>query len=374
MSEITLLHLADVHLGIENYGRPDPATGLNSRVGDFLACLDQAIDEAIERPVDLVVFAGDAYKNRDPNPTHQRELAKRVARLSRANIPVVLLVGNHDLPAATGRASSVDIFQTLGVPNVTVARTPDIFRIETRSGPVQVGALPWILRNTLFTKEEYKNLTLEEIDREVGERVARILASFAERLEPDIPAVLTAHCSVAGATFGSERSILLGQDIVLPKSTLAAASFDYVALGHIHKHQVIGTDPLIVYAGSIDRVDFGEEREDKGYVVAKVWRGGAEYEFRPVNARRFVTLEIDASGTDPLGVIDRALEEADLDGTVVRVLIDVPAEHEVAIREHDREIRRLLRDASYVAAVARNVKRLDRPTGVGLQLERLTPL
>ena len=71
---IRILHLADIHLGMENYGRVDPATGLSSRLGDFLASLDTALDYAVTQHIDLVLLAGDDYKNRDPSPTIQREL------------------------------------------------------------------------------------------------------------------------------------------------------------------------------------------------------------------------------------------------------------------------------------------------------------
>ena len=92
---INLLHLADIHIGMENYGRLDPQSGLNSRVVDFLRRLSQAIDMALERNVDVCIFAGDAYKNQRPNPTFQREFARRIKRLAAEGVPVVLLVGNH---------------------------------------------------------------------------------------------------------------------------------------------------------------------------------------------------------------------------------------------------------------------------------------
>src|SRR5687768_65291 len=75
---IRLLHLADLHLGVENYGRPDPLRGYNSRVADFLRCLDAAVEASAE--VDLVLIAGDIYKTCQPTPTVQREFADRVKR------------------------------------------------------------------------------------------------------------------------------------------------------------------------------------------------------------------------------------------------------------------------------------------------------
>ncbi len=68
---IRMLHFADVHIGMENYGRTDPETGLSTRVVDFLRRMDEMIDYAQQHSVDLIVFAGDAFKNRTPNPTFE---------------------------------------------------------------------------------------------------------------------------------------------------------------------------------------------------------------------------------------------------------------------------------------------------------------
>jgi DNA repair protein SbcD/Mre11 len=105
---LRILHLADIHLGMENYGRINPSTGLSTRLGDFLHSLDVALDYAVEHEFDLVLLAGDVYKNRDPSPTVQREFARRVRRLSQAQIPTFLLVGNHDLPNTWARAHRRD--------------------------------------------------------------------------------------------------------------------------------------------------------------------------------------------------------------------------------------------------------------------------
>ena len=104
MQSIRLLHTADIHIGVENYGRIDSATGVNSRVMDFLRRLSDLGDYAIDNDIDVVVIAGDAYRTRDPNPTYQREFARRIKHIASAGIPVVMLVGHHDLPAVARRA------------------------------------------------------------------------------------------------------------------------------------------------------------------------------------------------------------------------------------------------------------------------------
>ncbi len=104
---IRLLHLADLHIGVENYGRIDPETGLHTRLIDYLERLDEAIELGLSEQTDAVLIAGDIYKNRTPNPTHQREFAKRIRRLREAGLPVFILVGNHDVSPTAGRASSI---------------------------------------------------------------------------------------------------------------------------------------------------------------------------------------------------------------------------------------------------------------------------
>ena len=93
---LTVLHFADAHIDIATQGKHDPETGLHVRVVDFLKALDKIVDAAIAEKVDLVIFAGDAYKDRLPAPTFQREWGRRIMRLSNAAIPTLLLVGGLD--------------------------------------------------------------------------------------------------------------------------------------------------------------------------------------------------------------------------------------------------------------------------------------
>jgi exonuclease SbcD len=369
---IRLLHFADLHLGVENYGRIDPQTGLFSRLTDFLHSLNQIIDHALEQEMDLVLFAGDAYKSRDPSPTYQREFAKRIQRLSAAGIPTILVVGNHDTPNALGRANAVEIFDTLEVENVVVAKRPATHRLETKSGPIQVVTLPWVVRSTLLAREEYKNLNLEEVNALILEKVENIIAEEIGGLDPAVPAVLAAHGSVFGATYGSERSVMLGQEVILPRSMVTNPTFDYVALGHIHKHQVISEEPPVVYAGSIERIDFGEEKEDKGFVVAEVEKGRATYEFVKLAARPFITVEVEARGDDPTAEVLAAIDEHNIAEAVVRVIIHTTPDREPLIREN--EIRRRLADAFHVAAMVRDVERKTRlRLGTDQNVEEMTP-
>jgi len=162
---LRLLHLADVHFGMENYGRLDAATGLNRRLLDFARSVHYAIDYALDHGVHLAIFAGDIYKHRDPDPSWQREFAVCVRKLTDASVPVVILVGNHDLPNTAGKAHAVEIFATLSLPGVTVISQPGMHLLDTAAGRVQVVGMPYITRSFLLSREEYKDQPIEEVNR-----------------------------------------------------------------------------------------------------------------------------------------------------------------------------------------------------------------
>ena len=185
-----LLHCADVHLGYETHGRLDPATGLNSRLLDFRRSFDAVAARAVEESVDLFLFAGDAYRTADPTPTQQKQFAEALRPVAEAGIPIVMVVGNHDHPVSFGKASSVDIFEVLG-GNVEVFAVPT-FRaegqpagpVQTRSGPLQLVALPWPIRSKILARDEYRGKTPHEVRQFVEEHYAAFVARVRGRGGP----------------------------------------------------------------------------------------------------------------------------------------------------------------------------------------------
>ena len=256
---IRILHFADLHLGVETYGHIDSSTGLSSRLSDFLAALDQLVDYALKRDIDLVLFCGDAYRSRDPSQTYQREFAKRIRLLSSNNIHVFLLAGNHDLPNAVGRATSVEIFDTLGIENATVANTPQTYRINTSKGTIQIVALPWVRYGRLLSREDAKNLSLDQLNKKIEDILTNWLNAQIESLDPHLPAILAGHFSHSEAIVGSEKIMTVGRDYILMRSNIDRLAFDYVALGHMHKRQISGCAVPVVYPGSLQTVDVGDE-------------------------------------------------------------------------------------------------------------------
>jgi len=376
-----VLHFADLHLGVESYGRIDPASGLSSRLIDFLASFDQVIDYTLENKIDLVLFCGDAYKSREPSQTQQREFARRIKRLSESGIPVFLLIGNHDLPNAVGRATATEIFDTLAVENVYVSNRPDIYHIPTNSGTIQIVSLPWLRRSVLLSKEETKNLNFEQVNQKLQQVLTNIIATMAAKLDPAIPAILAAHVWVTGAHVGSESMMTIGQEHVLLSGNIAHPSFDYIALGHLHRHQVVAENPPVVYAGSLGQQDFGDEGDEKGFYLVEIEPEGLNgkrqvaFEFHPVSGRRFVTanVSLDSDDTDPTATVLKAIVDqgSKVKDAIVRLNLSLPAEMEGQVRDSD--IRNALQEAHYFA-IAKDVQRETRFRMGQRTAEGLSPL
>jgi exonuclease SbcD len=304
---------------------------------DFLRSLDQIVAAAIARPVDLVIFAGDAYKDRNPQPTFQQAWGERMMRLSRAGIPTVLLVGNHDVAPAAGRAHTIQEFRTFQVPHIHVADRIELLGPERLGRPVQIITVPWVSRSALMTREETTGKSHEDVIDLIEERVTMAIEGLIEEADPNLPLILAAHASVQGAIYGSERAVMLGHELVLSGRIAHHQRLDYVAMGHIHKHQVLnaGHQPPVVYPGSIERIDFGEAREKKGYVLAEVSRGKTSWEFVPLKTRRFIDLIITLDSADTFMVdLMRQLPPAeDVAGAICRVQLRYPRDWEPLLDE-----------------------------------------
>jgi DNA repair protein SbcD/Mre11 len=293
---ITFVHTADIHFGMENYGRIDPKTGIHSRLLDFVRALNFCIDVAIEKKVDLFLFCGDAYKSHHPTQMQQRLFFECLLRLYQAKIPVIIVVGNHDNPLSFGKAHALNLFEQLPFDGFFVFDKPGIHQVKTKNGPINIVGIPWPTRNTIALDSEYQAQSAAEITSYISAAVSKIIQSYATQIDPAVPAVLAAHLTVSAGVFsGSEKRAIYGTDPIFLPSQLAIDPFDYVALGHLHRFQNVnreGATPII-YSGSIERVDFGERKEDKGFVLVTVHaKGKLDYEFIKGPMRPFVQIEV----------------------------------------------------------------------------------
>ncbi|NPA06935.1 MAG: exonuclease SbcCD subunit D [Chloroflexi bacterium] len=364
---LTVLHFADAHIDIANYGRRDPETGLPVRVMDFLRSLDTLVETALNERVDLVIFAGDAFKDRSPAPTFLREWAKRIMRLARARIPTVLVVGNHDLSPALGRAHALEVFKTFETPYVRVVDRPQLLGPEDLFGlDVWLIGIPWLTATRARTLLDLP--TGSQAWQQAWETYLRkkILDEWLPRAQaeaPNRPILLAAHARVPGAQPGIERNLSLDQEFLLPMDAIRDPRLAYVALGHVHRYQNLNPEghPPVVYAGSIERVDFAEADHEKGFVMARIHRAGngfrTEVSFRPFpHLRPFIQRYVRLTGqeADPMAHILHALGPDDaLEGAVVRLVIEYPRGMETLLDE--ARLRAYARRALHLRIIRRPV-------------------
>ena len=377
---VKILHLSDIHIGSGfSHGKINPETGINTRLEDFVNTLSICIDRAIDEPVDLVLFGGDAFPDATPPPFVHEAFASQFRRLADAKIPAVLLVGNHDQHSQGNGGASLSIYRTLVVPGFIVGDTIKTHRINTNNGDVQIITLPWLNRSTLLTRPETEGLALAEVNEMLIDKLQPVLEAEIRRLDRNIPTILLAHLMADRANLGAEKFLAVGKGFTIPMSMLTRSEFDYVALGHVHKHQNLNpsNDPPVVYPGSIERVDFSEEKEDKGYVLLEAEAGKVSWEFCPLPARPFLTIEIDISQEeDPLEFVLAAINKQEIEDKVVRLIYKLRSEQLDLI--NTSAIDRALKSAHSHSIRPELVSQLARPRlpelGVGNTLDPLQAL
>ena len=377
---IKILHLSDIHMGSGfSHGRINPITGLSTRLEDFVNTLSICIDKAISEPVDLVLFGGDAFPDATPPPYVQEAFAGQFRRLVDAEIPTVLLVGNHDQHSQGQGGASLCIYRTLGVPGFIVGDSINTHRIETRNGAVQVITLPWLTRSTLLTRPETEGLALAEVNELLTSRLDPVLEAEIRRLDPEVPTVLLAHLMADHANLGAERFLAVGKGFTIPLSMLTRSCFDYVALGHVHRHQNLNksNNPPVIYPGSIERVDFSEEKEDKGYVLLELECDRAQWEFCPLPVRVFRTIEVDVSNAaEPQEALLKAIGKKEIKDAVVRLIYKLRSEQLDLI--DNGAVHQSLSDAHSYTIRPELVSQLARPRlpelGVGSSIDPMEAL
>lgn len=346
---VRILHFADAHIDAAMGGKRDAASGFSIRTLDFLKAFDTIIDTAIAEKVDLVLFAGDAYRDATPSPTFQREWDRRMMRLSEARIPTLMIPGNHDITPASTKANALQEFASLDIPYLHLAgEKPKLWRPEDLDNvPIQVITVPWITRSKLVLKALSAETTPEEVLGSLEDSLQDWIGALLDEADPAYPTVILAHYSVFGAQFPNQQMVTLGSEITLPVALLKDPRVTYTALGHIHLFQDLnqGNQPPVVYPGSIERVNFGEAREKKGFILAELRPGHAEYTFRELNGRRFYNREITIRSAETFTdeVLAALPSEAEADGAMVRLVIHYPSDWENALNA--REARHRMRNA-----------------------------
>jgi len=314
-----IAHFADTHF--REYGKFEPTYHLHSRTIDYLDSMDMMIDTIIAEEVDIVVFAGDAFHTHNPNQNLLYLFAENISKIAQ-HCPIVMIPGNHDMPGPSYKASSIDVL-SLEIPGVTIANEYKNYMIETKSGNIQISAFPFPMRQHILSEGDLRR-SKKDTWVKYKDEVSKRLQELSGSLDKSFPSILIGHFIVSGASFQARPGMLVDDEVEVNLVELAEGGWDYVALGHLHNHQEVFDDPPIVYSGSLDRVSFLDEHQDKGFVMIDIPEDGeVSWEFISVDARIMVTIDMDVTGTKtPMESIISKIEEYDVQGAIVRVRIE----------------------------------------------------
>ena len=355
-----IIHFSDLHIGYTRYSKGiDLETGLDNRIVDFLNTFDELVNYALQENVDLVIFAGDAYKDRNPSQTQQKEFAKRLLKLTKANIPVALIVGNHDMPGNKGRATALDIFPTMNLDNITVIDKLQLYELNTKSGnPIQILGMPWIRKGSLISRLSNikKDITIEDLNKQIIQTLDNSLEKELSKVNKSIACIFSGHLTVMEAKTSTETLMSIGADYMFPAQFFAKPEFEYIALGHVHKDQVLIESPPVVYSGSLERVDFGEKNDVKGFYVIEIDPKKSQgdrlvsYKKIPVSARNFreYIISIPKDTEFPVNIIEEELNSNEIKDSIARITIESTREHYESI--NDPKIKSILSNAKYVVS------------------------
>jgi DNA repair exonuclease SbcCD nuclease subunit len=275
---IRFLHTADIHLGKTYRGSP----GETERYADFFRCLAGIVADAIREEVDCVLIAGDLFHTGQILPRTFAATIGVLQPLKDAGIPCVAVEGNHDWIHRRDSISWMEALSQMGYLRLLrPARTADGgYRFDPFDEATGVGG-----------RLEVKGLNiygLGYVGAQAGSHVPRLCEAVSTENN-----LLLFHVGV-----WQYSPVEIGN--MHPEEALPLAdTFGYVALGHGHKPYVITTPggrPYAFNPGSPERVNFGEERYDKGYYLVTAADGGFVHEFRPTDPRPMLSATVDLDG------------------------------------------------------------------------------
>lgn len=289
---IRVLHTADWHIG--SFPGPE-ADGENARLKDIEKCLEALAVSAHNEEPDITVISGDIFHQaRVWSDRGLREARIAIGYISRlaAVSPVCVLRGtpNHD---------SEEQFNMLrthftGDERVTIMDEPGVYTVKTYGGDaaVQVAALPGFDRG--YYRAQHPGLSKEEENEVFTTELAKMIIGLKAQCSDTVPSILSTHFTVTGANTESGQTQLFAQyEPVIEPSTLAAADFDLVCLGHIHRPQQLEGCLNTFYCGSISGLNFNDEGQRRGFYLHNIDGGRVSSRFIETPSREFLTIRMD---------------------------------------------------------------------------------
>ena len=250
-----ILHLADTHLGYSAY-RKTTEEGINQREIDIYNAFIQCINYAVKRKPDLVLHAGDLFDSVRPTNRAITIAIQQILRLSKENIPFIVISGNHETPKLKETGNIFTIFEHLNHVYPIHNNRYENVSLQIKNETVVIHAIPQCQNSKEFDSN-FKKI------------------AFDKKADYNI---LIAHGAVAGI---KEFKMNEFNELFIPVKNIKQ-NFDYIALGHYHMYTKLQENTF--YAGSTERLSFTEAGNQKGFLEIELGQK-LKHKFIPVNTR-----------------------------------------------------------------------------------------
>lgn len=284
-------------------------TGNDTRTEDILANIDCAINFAIEKKVDAVIIAGDFYHVKHPADIYKKLLAARFTKILEAKINLFLLVGNHDHGKTAAHNLSESGELATQIPGLFIIEEPETFESDESC----MCFMPCLNRiDNNISKETAGKDQITHI-RELTETATKSKSKHK---------LFFGHFGTSASKTGNSFDMGTLSDVetdVVPIGEFSRKVWTKVYLGHIHLQQDV--NDFVRHVGSIAKVDFGEEHEEKGFYF---FNDGKD-EFIPVKDRAFKTLSVDLTEAprEKMGEFCDKMQDLDLTQTITRLKVRI---------------------------------------------------
>ena len=281
-----VLHTADWHIGKILHKQ-----SLKNELNLFFKWLSALI---YEEDIDVLLVSGDIFDLANPSSKDRQTYYNFLSHLTKLNIQIVITGGNHD--SINLLDAPKDILESLSITVIGGAKeniVDELIEIKNKEGNIElvVAAVPFLRDKDLRNKNSeqvFKN-RIEAVREGIKHHYAQ-LANICASDYTNIPAIAMGHLYAKGSlTSDSEREIQVGNTAAI-ESSIFSPVFDYVALGHIHRPQVIGKNDNIRYSGSPIALSFSEKDDTKMVLMVDI-KAKKELTVKPILIPKFRELK-----------------------------------------------------------------------------------
>lgn len=331
----------------------------NNRMVDTETRIAEVVDYAIEKKVDFFAFVGDAYKNCRPMPVEQEVFQSAIRRVAQAGIQVLLIVGNHDYPNSEDQIHCLSEWTTLDIKGVRVVDKPEYVDIGAdEHGKYFALCMPHIPKS-IVGKRKYGEVYKEMWDVLWKEYKCSQNSGDNDKTQN---VIFLSHALLNGSKLGATDWAIGQGDGVNIRDVLDGRGQDIqmALFGDVHKAQKISNPPYAGYCGSIERIDFGEIADKKGFYYVELRNGAEKIEFINTKATEFVEVVGTIETALPTREICTWVDQAKVDNAIVKVVVTATEEQRKNI--NDAVVHRFIvtRGARKIASYQVNVVSTER--------------